>query len=170
MSNTFIIINNRFAMATAERIAAKMEGSSIVSVAGYAGSLKINSIQLFLQKEFQNSDLLIFIGAMGICVRSIAPFIKDKASDPAVINLDVKGKFVQSVLSGHKGGANEYTKQIAEIVNGTAIITTASDTLNLWSLDIIGRESIGPMNIKMQRRMILFQPLSIRKKQLFYWM
>ncbi|MPQ49052.1 precorrin-4 C(11)-methyltransferase [Marinifilum sp. N1E240] len=140
MSNTFIIINNRFAMATAERIASKMEGSSIVSVAGYAGSLKINSIQLFLQKEFLNSDLLIFIGAMGICVRSIAPYIQDKATDPAVINLDVKGKFVQSVLSGHKGGANEYAKQIAEIVNGTAIITTASDTLNLWPLDIIGKE------------------------------
>jgi len=140
MSNTFIIINNRFAMATAERIASKMEGSSIVSVAGYAGSLKINSIQLFLQKEFLNSDLLIFIGAMGICVRSIAPYIQDKATDPAVINLDVKGKFVQSVLSGHKGGANEYAIQIAEIVNGTAIITTASDTLNLWPLDIIGKE------------------------------
>ncbi len=140
MSNTFIIINNRFAMATAERIAAKLDDSTIVSVAGYVGSLKINSIQLFLQKEFQNSDLLIFIGAMGICVRSIAPFIKDKASDPAVINLDGKGKFIQSVLSGHKGGANKYAKLIAEMVNGTAIITTASDTLNLWPLDIIGRE------------------------------
>lgn len=140
MSNISIIINNRFAMATAERIAAKMEGSSIVSVAGYPGSNKIESIPAFLEKEFANSDLLIFIGAMGICVRSIAPFIKDKATDPAIINMDVNGKYVQSVLSGHKGGANQYAQEIAHIINGTAIITTASDTLNLWPLDIFGRE------------------------------
>lgn len=140
MSNTVLIINNRFAVATAERIAAKMEKSLIVSVAGYPGSEKIASIQDYLKEKFQEIDLLVFIGAMGICVRSIAPFIKDKATDPAVINLDVNGSFVQSVLSGHKGGANEYAKQIAAIVNGTAIITTASDTLNLWPLDIFGRD------------------------------
>jgi len=140
MSNTFIIINNRFAMATAERITAKMEGISIVSVAGYPGSDKITSLPGFLAESFQQSNLLIFIGAMGICVRSIAPFVKNKATDPAVINMDLHGKYVQSVLSGHKGGANEYAKQIAEITNGTAIITTASDTLELWPLDIFGRK------------------------------
>ncbi len=140
MSNTFIIINNSFALATAERIAGKMEGSSIVSVAGYPGSDKISSLPDFLSESFQVADLLIFIGAMGICVRSIAPFIQDKAIDPAVINLDLHGKYVQSVLSGHKGGANEYAQQIAKITNGTAIITTASDTLELWPLDIFGRK------------------------------
>lgn len=140
MSNTVIIINNSFAMATAERIAEKMEGSTVVSVAGYSGSEKIPSLPDFLAESFLVADLLIFIGAMGICVRSIAPFIQDKASDPAVINMDLHGKYVQSVLSGHKGGANEYAKQIAKITNGTAIITTASDTLELWPLDIFGRE------------------------------
>lgn len=140
MSNTFIIINNSFAIATAERIATKMVGSTIVSVAGYSGSEKITSLPDFLATSFHDSDLLIFIGAMGICVRSIAPFIQDKAIDPAVINMDLHGKYVQSVLSGHKGGANEYAKQIAKITNGTAIITTASDTLELWPLDIFGRE------------------------------
>lgn len=140
MSNTFIIINNRFALATAGRIASKMEGSTIVSVAGYPGSNKISSLPDFLEEYFKAADLLIFIGAMGICVRSIAPFIQNKASDPAVINMDLHGKYVQSVLSGHKGGANEYAKQIAKITKGTAIITTVSDTLDLWPLDIFGRE------------------------------
>jgi precorrin-4 C11-methyltransferase len=140
MSNRYIIINNRFAIATAERIAAKMEGSSIVSVAGYPGSNQISSLPVFLKENFQTADLLIFIGAMGICVRSIAPFIQDKASDPAVINMDLQGKYVQSVLSGHKGGANEYAQQIAKITKGTAIITTASDTLELWPLDILGNK------------------------------
>ena len=140
MSNIFIIINNSFAMATAERIASKMEGSSIVSVAGYPGTNKISSLPEFLNENFQAADLLIFIGAMGICVRSIAPHLQDKAKDPAVINMDLHGKYIQSVVSGHKGGANEYAKQIATITNGTAIITTASDTLELWPLDIFGNK------------------------------
>lgn len=140
MSNTFIIVNNRFSMVSAERIAAKMEGSSIVSVAGYSGSKKIKSLTEFLAESFEKSDLLIFIGALGICVRSIAPYIKDKATDPAVINMDLHGRYVQSVLSGHKGGANQYARQIAKITKGTAIITTASDTLELWPLDIFGKK------------------------------
>lgn len=135
----YIIINNQFALPVAERIAHKMENMRIVSVAGYEGTEQIESLSSFLEANFQQSELFVFIGAMGICVRSIAPFIQDKASDPAIVNMDIKGEYVQSVLSGHKGGANAFTQEIAEITKGTAIITTASDSLQLWPLDIFGK-------------------------------
>ena len=135
----YIIINNQFALPVAERIAHKMENMRIVSVAGYEGTEQIESLSSFLEANFQQSELFVFIGAMGICVRSIAPFIQDKASDPAIVNMDIKGEYVQSVLSGHKGGANAFAQEIAEITKGTAIITTASDSLQLWPLDIFGK-------------------------------
>lgn len=135
----YIIINNQFALPVAEHIVHKMEDMRIVSVAGYEGTEQIESLSSFLEANFQQSELFVFIGAMGICVRSIAPFIQDKASDPAIVNMDIKGEYVQSVLSGHKGGANAFAQEIAEITKGTAIITTASDSLQLWPLDIFGK-------------------------------
>ena len=93
-----------------------------------------------MEKIFSQYDALIFIGAMGICVRSIAPHIKDKHTDPAVVNVDTTGRYVVSVLSGHVGGANELTKQIARTIGGEAIITTLSDNLDIWPLDTLGKK------------------------------
>ncbi len=70
---------------------------------------------------------LIFIMATGIVVRTIAPLIKDKKTDPAVVVLDEKGKFAISLLSGHIGGANRLAKEIADFLGGEVVITTASD-------------------------------------------
>ena len=80
-------------------------------------------------------DAFIFIGAMGICVRTIAPFIKDKHEDPAVVCIDSLGKNVVSVLSGHIGGANDLTRKIAGILGAHEVITTQSDNAGLWALD-----------------------------------
>jgi len=80
---------------------------------------------------------LVFIGAMGICVRAIAAGIEDKHTDPAVVCLDNNGRHVISVLSGHVGGANELTRRVARIVGGEAIITTQSDQEGLWALDTL---------------------------------
>ena len=79
---------------------------------------------------------LVFIMATGIVVRTIAPLIKDKKIDPAVVVLDEKGKYAISLLSGHLGGANELAKEIASFLKGEAIITTASDVNNLTAIDI----------------------------------
>ena len=80
-------------------------------------------------------DAFVFIGAMGICVRTIAPYIKDKHEDPAVLCVDSLGVNVISVLSGHVGGANELTRQVAAILGADPVITTLSDNAGLWALD-----------------------------------
>lgn len=94
----------------------------------------------FVQTAFETSHsgrktLLIFIGALGICVRSISPFIKKKTVDPAVICIDELGKFVIPVLSGHIGQANEYAQKISEKISAVPVITTATDINKKWAVD-----------------------------------
>ena len=84
-------------------------------------------------------DAFVFIGALGICVRTIAPYIYDKHTDPAVICIDSLGKQVISVLSGHVGGANDLALQIAGILGATPVITTQSDMSGLWALDTLDK-------------------------------
>lgn len=84
---------------------------------------------------------LIFIMAAGIVVRKIAPLLKDKKTDPAVIVLDEKGNYAVSLLSGHLGGANEAAKEIAAFLKGSAVITTASDLNNMPSIDLWARDN-----------------------------
>jgi precorrin-4 C11-methyltransferase len=90
-----------------------------------------------LEIRFQSNEALIFIGSLGICVREIAPFLQNKKKDPAVVNIDANGQFVQSVISGHLGGANELANEIARLLGATPVITTVSDTSGLWSLDLL---------------------------------
>lgn len=92
------------------------------------------------KKCWQSSSALIFIGALGICVREIAPFLKSKKTDPAVINIDTNGQFVQPVVSGHVGGANELAKKLANLLGAVPVITTVSDTSALWALDVLPRQ------------------------------
>ena len=87
--------------------------------------------------NWKKFDAFVFIGAMGICVRTIAPYVKDKHEDPAVVCVDSFGNHVISVLSGHVGGANELTKQIAGALGVEPVITTQSDNAGLWALDTL---------------------------------
>ena len=88
-------------------------------------------------KVWTQYDAFVFIGAMGICVRTIAPLVKDKHEDPAVVCIDTLGLNVISVLSGHVGGANDLTRQIAAMTGGREVITTQSDNAVLWALDTL---------------------------------
>ncbi|SEW16639.1 precorrin-4 C11-methyltransferase [Prevotella sp. khp7] len=90
-------------------------------------------------KEWNAFDAFVFIGAMGICVRTIAPYVNDKHTDPAVICIDSLGKNAISVLSGHIGGANELTREIAACLGAHEVITTQSDNAGLWALDTLER-------------------------------
>ena len=85
--------------------------------------------------QWQHYDSFVFIGAMGVCVRTIAPFVKDKHEDPAVVCVDSLGLHVISVLSGHIGGANDLTHSIAAILGANPVVTTQSDNADLWALD-----------------------------------
>ncbi|MGD0280989.1 MAG: precorrin-3B C(17)-methyltransferase [Dissulfurispiraceae bacterium] len=84
---------------------------------------------------------LIFIMAAGIVVRSIAPLLNDKRTDPGVVTMDEKGRFVTSLLSGHIGGANSLAAEIADFLGGQPVITTASDVNGLPSIDMWAAEN-----------------------------
>ena len=79
---------------------------------------------------------LVFIGAAGIAIRAIAPFVKDKFTDPPVIVLDEKGTFAIPLLSGHVGGGVTLAKVLAEYTGGRAVITTATDVQKKFAADV----------------------------------
>jgi cobalt-precorrin 5A hydrolase len=93
-----------------------------------------------IASNWQDYDAFICIMATGIVVRSIASLLVDKLTDPCVIVLDEKGRHVISLLSGHIGGGNALTRKVAGLIGGTAVITTASDTLELVGLDLWAKE------------------------------
>ena len=96
-------------------------------------------------ERWKDFDAFVFIGAMGICVRTIAPCVKDKHEDPAVVCVDSLGMNVVSVLSGHIGGANELTRDIAAYLGGREVITTQSDNAGLWALDTFEKRFDWPV-------------------------
>ena len=92
-------------------------------------------------KRHFTDDAVIFIGAVGIAVRSIAPYIKDKFCDPAVLVIDELGRYVIPLLSGHLGGANELANYIGEALSAAPIITTATDINGTFAVDIFAKEN-----------------------------
>ena len=89
---------------------------------------------------FKNNNALICLFSLGAVIRLIAPYLKDKKTDPAVIVIDDKTSFVISVLSGHLGGANELTQIIAQKLDAMPVITTAADVNKTIAVDLAGRE------------------------------
>ena len=95
--------------------------------------------------QWKQYNAFVFIGAMGICVRTIAPYINDKHEDPAVVCIDSLGQNVISVLSGHIGGANDLTRNISGLLGAREVITTQSDNAGLWALDTFPKRLDGPV-------------------------
>ncbi|MBR7074032.1 MAG: cobalamin biosynthesis protein [Oscillospiraceae bacterium] len=87
-------------------------------------------------ENFRTREALIFVGAAGIAVRSIAPYIQSKAEDPAVLCVDETGRWVIPILSGHLGGANALARRLAALTGGEAVITTATDLNGLFAVDL----------------------------------
>lgn len=84
---------------------------------------------------FSWADAMIFVGSCGIAVRKIAPYVKDKTTDPAVLAVDELGTYVIPLLSGHIGGANELALRLAENLGAMPVITTATDINHKFSVD-----------------------------------
>lgn len=95
----------------------------------------------WMQEHFQELDALVFIGAMGIVVRDMAPCLKSKLTDPAVVVLDEKGQFVISVLSGHIGGGNAMTLELASRLKATPVVTTSSDVNGKIAIDMFAQKN-----------------------------
>ena len=109
--------------------------------------------------HWHDYDAFVFIGAMGICVRTIAPLVADKHTDPAVVCIDSFGRNVISVLSGHVGGANDLTHLIAGILGAREVITTQSDNAGLWALDTFEQRfgwSVANATVAMNRHIFAF--------------
>lgn len=120
-----IIFLNAVGKATAEKIQNELK------------EFKLTPLHSFNQSVFEQSEALIFVGALGVCVRMIAPFIKDKHTDPAVVCVDSVGRNVISVISGHVGGANALCREVAHTLGVNPVITTQSDNTGYWALDTI---------------------------------
>ncbi len=99
------------------------------------------SLRQWTQEAFAEHDALVFVGATGIAVRSIAPFLKSKTSDPAVLCVDELGKFVIPLVSGHIGGANALAVELADELGAVAVITTATDLNGRFAVDLFAKKN-----------------------------
>ena len=127
----------------AAKIAAGLEGAECLGPLGKT-SLPCRELEGSLKEAlpglFKTRQGLVFVGSTGLLTRLLAPLLGDKSQDPAVVVVDHQGRFAISLLSGHLGGANRLARQVAEILNGQAVITTATDGLDLPGWDLLARE------------------------------
>ncbi|MCD7884362.1 MAG: cobalamin biosynthesis protein [Lachnospiraceae bacterium] len=128
--------------SVADKLAAAFEED--YEIARYETGLRAWCGSLFAS----GADGIIFVGACGIAVRSVAPFLKSKTTDPAVLVIDEAGHFVISLLSGHIGGANRLALRAAEVLGATPVITTATDVNGKFAVDVFAKDNglrIGSM-------------------------
>lgn len=135
-----IIPASEAGLKLARTLQRELEGSVIYSTSGEEKTTWIESVKGFMDEKFHTFESIVFIGALGICIRAIAPHIKNKYTDPAIVNVDSTGRFAISVLSGHIGGANQLTRLVASAIGAKPVITTQSDNTDLWTLDTLDQE------------------------------
>lgn len=103
---------------------------------GFGGSAeRCRGLFEWTKNNFYENDALIFVGAVGIAVRAVAPFLERKDKDPAVVVVDEKGNFVIPILSGHIGGGNDLALKISRLIGAVPVITTATDINGAFAVD-----------------------------------
>ena len=118
-------------------------GGTLHVPARFAASLGAEaypSLEEWTARAWSEAEALVFVGAAGIAVRAIAPHVKDKFADPAVVSVDEAGRFAVPLLSGHVGGANELALRLAALTGGQAALSTATDVNGLFAVDVWARE------------------------------
>jgi cobalt-precorrin 5A hydrolase len=123
------------------------------------GQNSVMSTDEILRQEWKRTDAFVFVGALGIAVRHIAPFLESKVFDPAVLVLDEKGEFIIPVVSGHIGGGVALAEELAKDVGGKPVITTATDVQGRFAVDLFAIENHlwieKPERIKLISRTLL---------------
>ena len=138
--NIAVFAYSRQGCRTARRVAAHFAEHTVKAYTmerfGETGFLPIRPpAKAFYGPIFADVDAMVFVGSTGIAVREIAPHVRDKATDPAVVSMDELGKFVVPLLSGHIGGANDLALELANALGATPVITTATDIHKKFSVD-----------------------------------
>ena len=114
--------------ALAEKLRAALGGEAVCTRDGVR-------LKDWTAAHFPTARALVYVGAAGIAVRAVAPHLASKASDPAVIAVDESGRFAIPIASGHLGGANALSREIAKITGGVAAVTTATDVNGVFAVD-----------------------------------
>jgi len=140
-----IIVVSEEGRPIADRLSKQLSAAVPLSCKGGAGGEVSMISRADVGRLWHDVDAFIFIGAMGVCVRTIAPYVEDKHSDPAVVCIDSLGQHVISVLSGHVGGANDLTQEVAGILGASPVVTTQSDLAGLWALDTFEKRFDWPI-------------------------
>lgn len=146
MADVAIVAITKHGLALARRLHAALPGSELLASKKFLAGEEpgVVAMEAPLKDEvarfFHRYKQIVFLVSLGAVVRLIAPHLKDKHVDPGVLVVDDRAQFVISVLSGHVGGANTFTEQVARIFGATPVITTASDVGKTIPVDIMGRE------------------------------
>ena len=147
-------------MALANRLGAALDAE--VSRAGTDGV----SLTAWTRERFSACRALVFVGAAGIAVRAVAPHLKSKTTDPAVVVVDELGQFAIPLVSGHLGGANELALRIAQALGATPVITTATDVNGVFAVDLWAKEQnltvLQPEKIKrVSGKLLAGEPIAV---------
>ncbi len=138
----YVIAFTKKGTILAEKICQKLEKAMCFSMKVAQDDIEIvTALDNWTQRAFEEADGIVFVGACGIAVRAIAPYLKNKYQDPAVVVADEKGQYCISVLSGHIGNGNVLAKKVANITNGTPVITTATDVNGVFAVDVWAKEN-----------------------------
>ncbi|MFZ5450188.1 MAG: cobalt-precorrin 5A hydrolase [Thermodesulfobacteriota bacterium] len=126
--------------ALARRLCGELAGAQCwlsQAQAGEPGDRAFSRLSDAFKEAFDQGDNLVCVMAAGIVVRGLAPYLRGKDKDPAVVVVDEAGQFAISLLSGHLGGANDLAREVARILGCTPVITTATDVQGLPALDLL---------------------------------
>jgi cobalt-precorrin 5A hydrolase len=136
-----LALGQKIAAGLGERGEAALFGPERLVAQSPPGLIPFKRLKEALKEGFATYEGLVAIGAIGLYFRLLAPLLKDKRQDPAVVGLGEDGRYAVSLLSGHLGGANGLAQRVAAIVGGEAVVTTATDLNGQPAIEVLAREN-----------------------------